>query len=233
MSHEINQLDIPDRQMKAGGARPGNWTEIGEAKVTHSIFGRARVRIIRKQDKTRRILVWLAGIVVVVAAAAVWQGRLTSQQAEGASDAIAPAPQAEEKDTAPPFQPASALPSSIAPALTKQPDAQAQEGIEHPDVITTNLPQAAQDVRGNAAQAVKPPVSSLKSRTVQRKPVAAQSQAADSPHSERAAVTDPAANPADMQAQPGASPTKMPTAVVTPPPTMIDQPSVPANAQSR
>ncbi len=52
MSHEINQLDIPDRQLQASTAqsKASTWTDIGEAQITYTIFGKAKVRIIRKHD---------------------------------------------------------------------------------------------------------------------------------------------------------------------------------------
>lgn len=71
MSHENSQLDIPDRPLLGPNPHPSEWTEIGEAQITHTIFGRAKVRIIRKHDKLHRAL-WLMAI--VVAAAAAWQG---------------------------------------------------------------------------------------------------------------------------------------------------------------
>jgi len=56
MSHEINQLDIPDRQLQASTAqsKASTWTDIGEAQITYTIFGKAKVRIIRKHDNARR-----------------------------------------------------------------------------------------------------------------------------------------------------------------------------------
>ena len=56
MWHEISQYDIPDRQLLAAKAQSsvGRRKDIGEAVITHTIFGKARVRIIREQDKIRR-----------------------------------------------------------------------------------------------------------------------------------------------------------------------------------
>ncbi len=89
MNHEISQLDIPDRQLLASNARPSIWTEIGEAQITHTIFGRAKVRIIRKNDNRHRAL-WFTGIAAIVLAAAAWQGLFTSQQAEQSPGADQP-----------------------------------------------------------------------------------------------------------------------------------------------
>ena len=83
MSHEISQLDISDRQLQTSTSqsKASVWTDIGEAEVTHTIFGRARVRIIHKQDKARRTLV-LTATAVMVLAALVWQGWIASQTSE-------------------------------------------------------------------------------------------------------------------------------------------------------
>ena len=81
MNHEISELDIPDRQLLASNAKPSIWTEIGEAQITHTIFGRAKVRIIRKNENRHRIF-WVLGVVVLAIAAAVWQGLFTLQRSE-------------------------------------------------------------------------------------------------------------------------------------------------------
>lgn len=87
MAHEIREYDIPDRQLLTTNSQSnaGRWTNIGEAKITHTIFGKAKVRIIREQDKVRRAWM-LAGLVLVMAAmaTAAWQGWITSNQAESA-----------------------------------------------------------------------------------------------------------------------------------------------------
>jgi hypothetical protein len=83
MVHEISQFEIPDRQLLATNAqsKAGMWADIGEAKITRTIFGRAKVRVIRERDKKRRI--WLLTILaVMVVAAAAWQGWIALQQSE-------------------------------------------------------------------------------------------------------------------------------------------------------
>jgi len=84
MTYEISQLDVPDRQLLPTSARSRTSfsTEIGEAIVTHTIFGRAKVRIVRKHDKMRRTLWLMALLGVTVAAAAAWQGWMAAQQTE-------------------------------------------------------------------------------------------------------------------------------------------------------
>lgn len=55
------------------------WTDIGDAEVEHSIFGKARVRVYRKRDEVRKALGWTLlcmGLVV----GAVWLIHAASRQ---------------------------------------------------------------------------------------------------------------------------------------------------------
>lgn len=84
--HEISQFDIPDRQLLAGKAQPRSdmRMDIGEAKITRTIFGRAKVRVIREQDKKRRA--WLLTVLALMAiVAAAWQGWIAFQQMQSAA----------------------------------------------------------------------------------------------------------------------------------------------------
>lgn len=84
--HEISQFDIPDRQLLAGKSQPRSdmRMDIGEAKITRTIFGRAKVRVIREQDKKRRA--WLLTVLALMAiAAAAWQGWIAFQQMQSAA----------------------------------------------------------------------------------------------------------------------------------------------------
>lgn len=70
---ENSQYEIPDLSFSVAKrpARADSWTDIGNAKVTHTIFGRAKVSVIRKQDHARRA--WLLGtLAVTVVCAATW-----------------------------------------------------------------------------------------------------------------------------------------------------------------
>jgi len=81
MGHEISQFDIPDRQLKTSSKQPrvSLRSDIGEAKITQTISGRAKVRVIREQDRKRRT--WLLTILVLtLIAAAAWQGWVVFQQ---------------------------------------------------------------------------------------------------------------------------------------------------------
>lgn len=75
MVHEISQFDIPDRRLLEPEAQPkaGIWMDIGEARVTRTIFGRPRIRVVCERDKKRRAWM-LAGLAVILICAAGWQG---------------------------------------------------------------------------------------------------------------------------------------------------------------
>lgn len=86
MVHEISQFDIPVRQLLATNAQPRvcMGTDIGEARITRTIFGRAKVRVILERDKKRRA--WLLTMLAVTAlAAAAWQGWIAWQQMQSAA----------------------------------------------------------------------------------------------------------------------------------------------------
>jgi hypothetical protein len=91
MSHEISQLDISDRQLLPKQS-VNIWTEIGEAEISYTIFGKAKVRIIHEHDKLRRTLL-LSAIGVAVMSAIIWQGWVAYQQSEAEQSAESLAPQ--------------------------------------------------------------------------------------------------------------------------------------------
>lgn len=83
MGHEISQFDIPDRQLLANNCKSGFgiWTDIGEAKIARTLFGRAKVRVIRERDKKRRA--WLlTALLMTLLTVIAWQGWNASQQSE-------------------------------------------------------------------------------------------------------------------------------------------------------
>jgi hypothetical protein len=82
MVYEISQFDIQDRQLLTSEAhpKPGIWMDIGEAKITRTIFGRPRVRVICERDRKRRArMLW--ALAVILAGAAAWQGWIALQRA--------------------------------------------------------------------------------------------------------------------------------------------------------
>jgi cytoskeletal protein RodZ len=80
MGHEIGQYDIPERLLRISNAQSKViiGKDIGEAKVTLTIFGRAKVRVIRERDTKRRT--WLLVILAMAIAAAAWQWWISFQQ---------------------------------------------------------------------------------------------------------------------------------------------------------
>jgi hypothetical protein len=116
MMHEISQLDIPDRQLLPTNAQRGvnMWTDIGEARITHTIFGKAKVRIIRKHD----LLLTALMVMATAAAAVAWQTWSTSQQTELPQGAD---PASSLSATAQPADQAASLPPlpAISPAQTE------------------------------------------------------------------------------------------------------------------
>lgn len=81
MGHEISQFDITDRQLLAGSSQASMWSDIGEAKITRTIFGKAKIRVIREKDKIIRA--WLlAALAAIAIAVAAWQGWIALQQSE-------------------------------------------------------------------------------------------------------------------------------------------------------
>jgi len=83
MVHELSQFDIPDRLLLANKpqTKAGMWTDIGEAKIINTIFGRANVRVVREQDKKRRAWLLLT-LAATVLATLAWQGWTASRENE-------------------------------------------------------------------------------------------------------------------------------------------------------
>ncbi|MBI4938189.1 MAG: hypothetical protein HY846_08245 [Nitrosomonadales bacterium] len=179
MTQEAGQFDDLKRQLLITDTQPrkNTWTDIGEAQVTHTIFGRARVRIIRKKDNIRRALL-LATLAVLVAMAAIWQGwtgirQVEPQQSavnEPASSGVAPleAPAIQSapaplRDVAPPVQnkPAMPLPADIKAPATVQKSAPPQPPIKAPEPVAAKpamvQPLPALKPQASAATAVEPP----------------------------------------------------------------------------
>lgn len=84
MDQAIKQYDIQDHQLPPI-SRPSvvRLTYIGEAKVTKTIFGKAKVRINHEQDKKRRVLLLATlALAAAVAVAAVREGLSALRQPE-------------------------------------------------------------------------------------------------------------------------------------------------------
>ncbi len=148
-----SQPDIADRQLLAINApRVGTWTEIGEAEVAYTIFGKAKVRIIRKNDKARRtrmlLLVALAGSILAVAA---WRW-VASQQTEPVP-ASPDAPQAviAPVQVAPVTQPENVVP--VQTAVETQPATISKPAINQKPAVRQQQPGLVADEQAVAKPA--------------------------------------------------------------------------------
>ena len=210
MIQEISQFDIPNRLLLATGGQPARcrWTDIGEAKITHTIFGRARVCVIHEHEQKRRRML-LAALAVTALMAAAWQGLIVWQQIESAQNA-APLPEsARIRVSAPIFQPeytpppaAPAPPRIVAPQQAPvQPIA--VKPVAAPPVSATRPPLAA----SNAAkiQTDLPPPALLAAPIQPAAPTAPAAAAIlpATPPAVKAVVTaKPAAQPAEKTSPP-------------------------------
>ncbi len=205
MSHENGQFDISDIQLREPKAQPrvSLSREIGEAQIIHTLFGKAKVRIIRKHDKTRRAW-WLTGMIgLTVASAAVWQVWFAARYTEPLQSATPlPPVNAEVQLVAPDSE--NIPPSPVLSSTGSEP------GMSAPPVEsgTPPVPQKIERQQGiemNAEKAVA-------------KPVKVQPPIADKPQTMPLA-TDDAASKKQTVTQPPAkrSPPKQSITVTTPP----------------
>jgi hypothetical protein len=153
MRHEISQFDIPNRQLFTTNAqqRVDRLMDIGEAKITHTIFGRARVRVTHERDKKRRT--WLlAALAVMALAAAAWQGWIAFQQMQSA---VPPLPlSARIRVGAPVFQPENYTP---APASERgKSETLLQTEIDSMVSSPNMLPQRSHGLNAAGQMAAKP-----------------------------------------------------------------------------
>jgi hypothetical protein len=176
MVHENSQFEMPGIQLRESKTQPrvSLSREIGEAQITHTIFGKAKVRIIRKNDKLHRVSWLTAAVVVTAIAGAVWQGWLSSQQNEPArntdlklpvsSDVQASASVSQVENTVV----GNAAPTASVSPLKSETAASSVTQIKTPVIAQKVVPLQPQGVKeaGNAV---------AKSVLVQQKPVAVQS----------------------------------------------------------
>ncbi len=217
MSHEIGQLDIPDRELRMTSAQPrvSFSREIGEAVITHTIFGKAKVRIIRKHDKLHRVL-WLTALVALAVIA--WQVWLALQPVPSA----VPLP-AESAQTQPStVQAESILPPSAPLAASSKPNVPIQTEIIKPVILQQSAPQAAPVLKGTGPMPAKPV-------TTQTKPVAP--LGARVPQPAPPTANSALKNPADMPLAPKPLSPLQPAAPAVAKPRAA-QPAVPPAASS-
>ena len=152
MGQEITQYNISDRQLLATNAQASVWTDIGEAKVIHTIFGRAKIHVTREKDKNFRAGL-LTALAVTAIAAAAWQGWITSQQTELLQNAAPPLPLSARIRVSPP----DTQPEYVS-SPTTSPSAENRFGMPVQTATNTTIQNSAPPIglRSTRRMAVKP-----------------------------------------------------------------------------
>lgn len=142
MSYKVRQLDFEDRPLLSR-QNESVWTDIGQAEVTYSLFGKAKVRIVRKHDRLRRnVLLSLA--IVGALAFLIWKtgvlNLLHTDPVQIVESADSRVPRIEVMPSTPMIEPASR--SSAAPAVNPKPGNYAS--AEHKNAVQahSNVAQA-------------------------------------------------------------------------------------------
>ena len=153
MKQEIGQLDIPNGQLlDTGGQSKVSYSrEIGEAQIVHTIFGKAKVRIVRKHDGFRRALWWMA-LAAVVLEVATWQGWLTPQPSGAAVQPVS----VRAPEGVLPNKPDLIVQPPAIPVIASTPAAPAQTGITKPEIVPKSAPQPPQTFGTVASSPVRP-----------------------------------------------------------------------------
>jgi hypothetical protein len=188
MNHEFEQTEISAIQLRESKTQPkvSLSREIGVAEITHTIFGKAKVRIIRKHDKIRRKLM-LAALLVAALAIAAWQSWLVSQQTEplpGADPALALSAGAQE--AAPASQSENIASLAIPPSAKIEPGTPPQAEINNPAINQKSALQPSSGLKGDEQMAAKP---------VEPRPLKATKSQSEPPVATENALN----NPADLQ----------------------------------
>lgn len=181
MGHEISQFDISDRQLFSGRAQACIQSDIGEAKVSRTLFGGAKVRVIRERD--RKIRAWTLGTLAVIAiVVAVWQGWIIFQESELAAPV---APLSERISvSAPVFQPENISPGAARSSGRSKTESLIQTEIDSLVASPNTLPQ-----RPAAMTAANPRTAKTDQPLMTSNPVPATT------------ASNPAKNPPNMQPQ--------------------------------
>jgi hypothetical protein len=221
MAYEISQFDLADRQLLTGSARPATrmCTEIGNAQVTQSIFGTARVRIICAHDRIRRVRM-LSALLAITIAIAIWQ--LT----EYGEQLFAPPP-AESVNATVQVSPPAFMPEYIPPSAASQ----RQNNLRNPTPaeiyqLTTRRPAPPPPIQ-NPANAATNPAVPLASPLAS--PLGSDTTAPAPKTAAPAATTTPVAQPVAGKPAPVAPPSGKEAAAK--PPAAPIQPAVPGNTQ--
>lgn len=136
-----------------------SWTDIGEAKITQTVFGKAKVRAITEQGKHRHARS-LTALVVAATVAAAWLGWIASQQTEPVQS-VAPPPSIiiGGQVSTPPFNYESLASSpGISPFAMSEPGAPSQTKISNPAIIQS-VPHQPPGMKAPEQMAAKPIVT--------------------------------------------------------------------------
>jgi hypothetical protein len=174
--------------------------EIGEAQITHTIFGRAKVRIIRKGDQARRNMIF-AAIAAAAVAAAAWQGWFIPQQTEP-EQGMAPAPAAsvEAQIHVPASQPESIVLPVTQPLVKSEPVVLPVPAVTSPAPSQKIVPQQPSNLKDAGQTTAIPVQAQPKPVPIKPKPVLAEPQMAGNPQTAPTAATkDALKNPTDIQ----------------------------------
>lgn len=213
MNHENSQFDIPAIQLRESKTQPrvSLSREIGEAQITHTIFGRAKVRIIRKGDQARRNMM-LAAIAVAAVAAAAWQGWITSLQTEPMqSTTSAPVASTGAQVNAPASLPEGIAPPGTPPLVTNETVMTPAAAITPPVAIQKIAPQQTIELKDAGQKTAAPAKAQPKPVPIKPKPVSAEPlKAGKAPTAPAAANKDALKNQADMPAPARQLPAKRP-----------------------
>ena len=180
MGQESNQFDISGIQLRESKTQPrvSLSREIGEAQIVHTIFGKAKVRIIRKNDKLHRTLWLVAAVVVSAVAGIVWQGWFATQQIEPvqSTDLMLPATSEVQASSAASQVMNTAAGDVAAPVavhtLKREGGASAVPAINGPVVVQKSVTQQPPAIKEAGTVVAKPVVMQPKPAAVQPAPVA-------------------------------------------------------------
>jgi hypothetical protein len=164
MNNEISQLDISGIQLRDSKTQPkvSHSREIGEAQIVHNIFGKAKVRIIRKHDAFWRSL-WLAvAFVVAVTSTYVLQSWYAARQEESKQVAVPVSARADMRESAVSFNAENVVAPSVPPAVVIEPAKPAPAEIAKPVVIQKNLPQTQVAIKSPEKEVSKPAIAPAK-----------------------------------------------------------------------
>ncbi|MFZ2160654.1 MAG: hypothetical protein WAW02_00420 [Sideroxyarcus sp.] len=216
MSHENSQFDISAIQLRESKTQPkvSLSREIGEAQITHTIFGKAKVRIIRKGDQARRTLL-LSAIAIAAVAAAAWQGWPILQQTDPVqnTDLAAPASAVAQAGAAA-SQSENVAPLAGTPSVHSEPLTPSASGITPPVVNRENMPQQTNGLKGAGQMVAKPVPVPPKPVMIKPQPVTVEPSIAGKPQTVPTAIVQPQ-NPLPPKLLPAKRPAA--PAVVIPP----------------